>query len=331
MYSIRKTGKEMKDILSINNLRVNFRIGQRDVSVLRGVDLSLGKGDVLGIVGESGSGKSLTALSILKLLPRRAFFAGGTILLNNINIIQAPEKDMAGIRGSTAGMIFQEPASYLNPVYTAGNQVVEAVKRKMSKKEAEKSVFNLFREIGLEERNYFQYPHQLSGGMQQRVMIAMAIINNPVLLIADEPTTALDVTTAIQIIELLKALIEKHGLSVFFITHDISLAEFFCDRVAVMYAGQIVEIGDSRSVFNTPRHPYTQGLISCMPDKYTGKGKLRAIEGSVPDFRELPRGCAFHPRCPLKKPVCERYNPAKTKVDRSIVRCFLYGDAKEEN
>ena len=312
------------NILEIKNLKVSFEIMGERVDILRGVNLSIGKGEVVGLVGESGCGKTLTALSIMRLLPQNASIIDGDIYLEDTNLINLKKREIEGIRGRKISMIFQEPSSYLNPVYTAGNQVAEAIKENLTKAERKKKVLEIFEEVGLDRSDYFKYPHQLSGGMQQRVMISMALINRPVLLLADEPTTALDVTTELQITSLLKRLIEKYGLSVLFITHDISLAKNFTDKIAVMYAGQIIEIGESKKIYENPLHPYTQSLVMCLPERYKKGERIRTIGGNVPDFRKLPEGCPFHPRCSVKKEICEVENPEEKRVGDTVVRCHEY-------
>ncbi|RKY30144.1 MAG: ABC transporter ATP-binding protein [Candidatus Omnitrophota bacterium] len=311
-------------LLEIKNLRVCFDTIEGELEVLRGINLNIKKGEIVGLVGESGCGKTLTALSIIRLLPKTAFIKSGEIYLEGTELVKLSKREMENIRGKKIGMIFQEPSSYLNPLYTAGNQVEEAIKEDLPKIEKRKRVFEIFEEVGLNRSDYFKYPHQLSGGMQQRVMISMALINRPVLLLADEPTTALDVTTEAQIINLLRKLIEKYMLSVLFITHDISLAKSFVDRIAVMYAGQIVEIGDSKEIFEDPLHPYTKGLVMCLPERYKRGERIRTIGGNVADFKNLPNGCAFHPRCPLKRKICEIEDPEEKRIGNRIVRCHEY-------
>jgi len=316
--------KNMEKVLEIKNLEVSFNSASGKYKILSGVNLSIRKNETVALVGESGCGKTLTSLAVIKLLPRNAFFENGEIFLHNQDIVKCDEKTMEKIRGEKVGMIFQEPASYLNPVFTVGNQVEESIKGTAAKEEKREKVFRIFKEVGLKKNNYFQYPHQLSGGMQQRVMISMALINNPSLLIADEPTTALDVTTSMRIMELLKSLMQKFGISILFITHDISLAGSFSDKVAVMYAGRIIEFSEARKIFEEPLHPYTKSLIECLPEKYHRGGKIRTIKGNVPDFKNLPKGCLFHPRCREKMDICEEKVPGETVVNGRIVRCFKY-------
>ncbi len=336
----------MDKALEIKRLEVSFiPAGKKRVKILRGVNLAIGKQESLALVGESGSGKTITARSVMRILPRSMYLESGEVLIDGTDVRKLTENDLMDMRGRLAGMIFQEPSSYLNPVFTAGSQIEEAikdsefnlgssplrgedmvgVKARISRTERKKLVLKMLSEVGLKENVYYQYPHQLSGGMQQRVMIAMALINSPELLIADEPTTALDVTTAYGIIELLKKMMTRYGLSILFITHDISLAANFAQKIAVMYAGKIVETGPARDVFSNPLHPYTERLISCLPERYKTGERIKVIEGHVPDFNALPKGCAFHPRCPYKKEICLYKEPGEITKGTTTVMCFKYG------
>ncbi len=325
----------MEKTLEIKNLVVRFRKAR----ILRGVNLSIGKNESLALVGESGSGKTITARSIMRLLPRNMHFEKGEVLIHGTDMIRLQEKELTEIRGQRVSMIFQEPSSYLNPVFTAGSQIEEAIKNSENpplkkggkgRVKRKERVLKMLNDVGLKENVYYQYPHQLSGGMQQRVMIAISLINSPDLLIADEPTTALDVTTAYGIIELLKEMMERYGLSLLFITHDISLAVNFAQKIAVMYAGKIVEVSTAKEIFSNPLHPYTEKLISCLPERYRAGDRIKTIEGQVPDFGALPEGCAFHPRCPYRKEICLRKEPGEITKGVSTVRCFRYGDIVED-
>lgn len=318
-------------ILEVKGLVVKVKTLYKEIEILRNISFSIGKNEVISFVGESGSGKTFTALSILRLLPKNARIEKGEILLEGENIIEKKPDEMTEIRGGKISMIFQEPSSYLNPVFTIGNQMIECLKTDAPKEEKKKRVFEILKEVELPERTFYQYPHQLSGGMQQRVMIGMAIINNPSLLIADEPTTALDITTAFRIINLLKKLISIHKLSILFITHDISLAIKFSDKINVMYAGKIVEKAPAKKIISSPLHPYTEKLLLCLPERYKKGEKIQTIEGNVPDFSSLPSGCAFHPRCPYRKEICEKQKPGEIKIKESYVRCFRYGETVEDN
>ncbi|MCM8771869.1 MAG: ABC transporter ATP-binding protein [Candidatus Omnitrophica bacterium] len=313
----------MKKILELKNIYV----GNEEIKILKNINFEVKKGEVLSIVGESGCGKSMTLRTIIKLLPKNIKILKGKILFNELDITEI--QDMERIRGKEIGIIFQEPSSYLNPLFTIGNQIEEAIKNEKSKKLCKEKVFKILQEVGLPENVYYLYPHQLSGGMQQRAMIAMAIVNNPFLLLADEPTTALDVTTALGIINLLKNLVATHNLSVIFVTHDISLARFISDTIIVMYAGFIIEKGTSEEIYNQPLHPYTKKLINCLPEKYRKRERILTIEGEVPSLKNLPSGCPFSNRCDFKIDICEKYLPGEIKFENRIVRCFKYGNIVE--
>jgi len=313
----------MDNTLEMKNVEVFFKTPERNVRILRGINLAVGKNESVALAGESGSGKSMTALSAIRLLPKNLYVSGGEITLRGQNVLALPERELRRMRGTAAGMIFQEPSSYLNPLFTVGSQVAEAIKdRGADKKER---VLEMLAEVELKSSVYYLYPHQLSGGMQQRVMIAMALINSPAILIADEPTTALDATTAYGIIEILKRMMSRYGLSVLFITHDISLAASFAGRIGVMYAGRIVEMSAAGNIEKNPLHPYTEKLMACLPERYQQGEKIKTIEGAVPDFKDLPSGCPFHPRCPYRQDICMEKEPGETVKGESIVRCYRYG------
>ncbi|MCX7917983.1 MAG: ABC transporter ATP-binding protein [bacterium] len=315
----------MGKILEIKNVVV----GNEEIKILRDISFEVEEREIISIVGESGCGKSITLRTIIKLLPQNLNILSGKIFFEGLEITKLKEKEMQNIRGKKIGMIFQEPSSFLNPLFTIGNQIEEGINEKVEKDKKKERVIKILEEMGLSYNVYYQYPHQLSGGMQQRAMIAMALINNPVLLLADEPTTALDVTTAFGIISLLKNLILIHNLSIIFVTHDISLAKYLSDRIFVMYAGIIVEKGPSIEVYNSPLHPYTQKLINCLPEKYNKGEKIKTIEGEVPSFKNLPLGCPFSPRCEIKNKICEKRIPPEIKIGNRIVRCFKYGNFME--
>ncbi len=318
----------MEKTLEISNLEVSARDGKKSFAILRGINLCAEPNQAVALVGESGSGKTMTAMSVMRLLPRNLAVDRGRILLRGEDILAMSESQMRHIRGKVASMIFQEPSSYLNPLFTVGSQVMEAVK---NGEERFEKTMKMFEDVELERNVYFQYPHQLSGGMQQRVMIAMAMINNPALLIADEPTTALDVTTANGIVLLLRKMMDKYGLSVLFITHDMSLAASFAEKIGVMYAGRLVEFSDAAGIFKSPLHPYTEKLIDCLPERYAPGSRIRTVEGSVPDFRQLPGGCPFHLRCPYKITLCTQRKPGPTLIGTTTVRCFKYGDDGQDS
>jgi oligopeptide/dipeptide ABC transporter ATP-binding protein len=291
-------------LLSVNGLSVSFFTEEGVAHAVQDVSFSLGGGETFALVGESGCGKSVTALSIMRLVPQPpGKIVAGRILFRNANLLEMSEKRMRAIRGNKIAMIFQEPMTSLNPVYTVGDQIVEAVRLHQKKTEAEAWDYavEMLRLVGIPDpqQRVAEYPHQMSGGMRQRVMIAMAVSCEPTLLIADEPTTALDVTIQAQILDLLDRLQEQNQMSILLITHDLGIVAERADNVAVMYASRIVEVAESRSLFSQPLHPYTQGLLKSRPRLgYTGK-RLHTIPGTVPDPLHFPAGCKFHPRCPV--------------------------------
>src|SRR5438445_10104600 len=289
---------------------------------VRDLSFSLAPGEVLGLVGESGSGKSVTSLAIMRLLPPQAQVSGEILLSDggiSRDLLKLPDEEMRGLRGSHMAMIFQEPMTALNPVMRVGDQIAEAVlvHQKPSKQEVWNLSVNALSEVGIEdaERRARDYPHQLSGGMRQRVMIAMAIVNRPQLLIADEPTTALDVTIQAQILELLAELRKKFGLAMLFISHDLAVVSQVADRVAVMYAGSLVELAAKEDIFHSPAHPYTRGLLHAVPTLQTDRQQpLQTIEGTVPALHAVPPGCPFEPRCDSRVDQCARALPPLVEV-----------------
>jgi oligopeptide/dipeptide ABC transporter ATP-binding protein len=311
-------------LLSIRGLKTYFFTRWGVVKAVDDIDVGLKGGETLGLVGESGCGKSVTALSVLRLVPRpRGRIVGGDILFRGESLLSLNEEQMRTIRGGEIGMIFQEPMTSLNPVFSVGSQVIEAlcVHNKITKKEARQRAAELLSSVGLSDaaNRMRDYPHQLSGGMRQRVMIAMALAGDPALLIADEPTTALDVTIQAQILELIQGLREQRGLAMILITHDLGIIAQTADNVAVMYAGKVVEYTDVKTLFADPKHPYTQGLLSSVHD-------LRPIPGNVPNPLEEISGCSFHPRCPSVKKICRRkIPPLLTLQSGHLARCWLYG------
>jgi len=315
-------------LLELRDLSIGFSTpGRGGISAavlpaVRDLSFSIAPGEVLGLVGESGSGKSITSLAIMRLLPPQARTSGEIILVENgasRNLFALPDNAMRQLRGSRIAMIFQEPMTALNPVMRVGDQVAEAVlaHHRMTKKEAWTLAVEAMQNVAIPEagRRAHDYPHQLSGGMRQRVMIAMAIVNRPQLLIADEPTTALDVTIQAQILELLASLRIKFGLAMLFISHDLAVVSQVADRVAVMYAGTLVEIGSKQDIFQTPAHPYTRGLLHAVPDLRTDRTRpLQTIEGTVPPLHAMPPGCAFEPRCGFRIPECALAMPPLVEV-----------------
>jgi oligopeptide/dipeptide ABC transporter ATP-binding protein len=316
-------------LLKVEALTTVFDVDGRSLPAVDHVTFEVREGETLGLVGESGCGKSVTALSILRLVQPPGRIAGGAIHFRGRDLLRLAERDMRRVRGAEISLIFQEPMTALNPVFTIGDQVAEAliVHDKASRKDAMRRAVELLDavKIGEPERRVHDYPHQLSGGMRQRVLIAMALACNPSLVIADEPTTALDVTIQAQILDLLREMKARFNLSLLLITHDLGVIAETADRVMVMYAGRIVEEGPVRAIFRDAKHPYTRGLLASIPGGTPG-ARLRAIQGSVPDISALPRGCAFAPRCPDRFDRCDTTPPGRTDLgdDRSV-RCYLYG------
>ena len=306
-------------LLRIEDLRISFRTRTNDVRAVDGVDLEIRPGEVLGLVGESGSGKSVTARSIMRLVPMPpGRLVSGRILFHGQDLGLLAEREMEDLRGSRISMIFQDPMTFLNPLLSVGEQVSEAIRRHqgLDRSAARDEVIRLFREVGIPspEMRYGAYPHQLSGGLRQRVMIAMALSSRPELLIADEPTTALDVTIQAQILALLRDLQTEYGMSILLITHDLGVVAEMCDHVAVMYAGTIVEQAPIHMLFDDPEHPYSLGLMNAIPRADLPDVAPRPIEGAPPDMAHPPPGCPFHPRCPYREAICDHDVPAMRDV-----------------
>ena len=301
-------------LLKVDNLQTHFFTPEGVIRAADGISFELSAGETLGLVGESGSGKTVTALSILRLVPPPGRIVGGRIEFAGRDILQLTPSELRKIRGDRIAMVFQEPMSALNPVLTVGDQVLESVRlhQKVSRREGRDKTVELFKLVGIPspEMRVAAYPHQLSGGMRQRVMLAMALAGKPDLLLADEPTTALDVTIQAQVLNLLDELKINLGMSVLFITHDLGIIAEHADRVAICYAGKIVETAPVRELFSRPAHPYTQGLLNSIPKFSSGEKdlKLTALPGTVPDLKHLPPGCRFEPRCPRSRPECRQYN-----------------------
>ncbi|WP_404454779.1 ABC transporter ATP-binding protein [Virgibacillus necropolis] len=322
-------------VLEIDQLKTYFQTKKGVGKVVDGIDLVLHKGETLGIVGESGCGKSMTSLSILQLIPDPGKIVDGSIRLNNEELIGKSEKQMRTIRGNQISMIFQEPMTSLNPVISVGEQIAETIREHqgLSRKQAFKKSIEMLELVGIPspEQRAKQEPFQLSGGMRQRVMIAMALACNPEVLIADEPTTALDVTIQSQIIKLMKDLQKKLNMGVVFITHDLGVVAETCDKVAVMYAGEIVEYSTTEELFRHPKHPYTKGLLRSLPKLYEDQEELLAMEGNIPSPFKEHQGCKFADRCPIVEESCHQTHPnLKVSTDESYqVRCLLHQDEKE--
>ncbi len=328
-------------LLEVNGLRSYFFSEPGVVKAVDDVSFKMAQGEVLGLVGESGCGKTVTSLSLMRLLSPPGRIVGGEVRFKGRDLLSLPEREMRKLRGSEIAMIFQEPMAALNPVFTIGYQVAEAVMihRGLGRKEALREAVRMLEEVAMPdpERRAGEYAHQLSGGMRQRALIAMALICGPSLLIADEPTTALDVTIQSQILDLLMRLRDKYRLTILLITHDLGVVAETADRVAVMYAGKIVEEAKVGDLFRDPRHPYTAGLLRSIPGKPGAEpGRLRAIEGTVPDLLRLPPGCSFNPRCPDVMAECRERPPALLPIAGDAratgirrVACFLHEPAPE--
>ena len=322
-------------LLSVKNLSTEFPVKKGIVRAVEDVSFDVDQGEILTIVGESGSGKSVTSLSIMGLLAEPGHVAGGSLEFEGKDLATLSEKQYRELRGNDMAMIFQEPMTSLNPVYRVGNQIVEAIRthEKVSKAEAKDRAVDLLRKVGIPspEARINDYPHQMSGGMRQRVMIAMALACNPKLLIADEPTTALDVTIQAQILDLLRRLRDDTGMAVLLITHDLGVVSETADRVVVMYCGQVVEEAEVRTLFDHPMHPYTLGLLKSIPRLEDDDSKrLYMIKGMVPNPLEMPPGCHFSDRCDSCMDICRTKVPELVDVDGHKVRCFLYESADGE-
>lgn len=321
----------MKDaaqaLLHIENLKTVISSKDGKLVPVDGVDITIPKGKTVGIVGESGCGKSMTAMSIMGLLPNTTHIEEGKILFQDMDLTKLNPKELRKITGDKISIIFQEPMTSLNPVIQVGKQVREAIllHEKVSKEEAKQRVIEIFRQVGIPEpeRRYNTYPHQLSGGLRQRIMIGMAMVCNPDLLIADEPTTALDVTIEAQILHLMRQLQKDKGTSIMMITHNLGVVAEICDQVYVMYAGKVVESAEVHELFQNPKHPYTQGLLGALP-KMDSRQRLNSIDGMVPTLKDMPIGCRFAPRCPMATQKCREEQPALVDVTAGHqVRCFM--------
>ena len=320
----------MKNILEVKNLAVSFQTFFGEVEAVRNISFNVGRKETVAIVGESGCGKSVTANSIMRLLPMPpAFFKGGEILFNGEDIIKKSEKQVQGIRGNQIAMVFQDPMTSLNPTMKIGKQIVEGLIRhqNLSKSHAKEKAIEMLKLVAVPqpEKRINQYPHEFSGGMRQRVMIALAMVSNPQLLIADEPTTALDVTVQAQILELMKDIQDKMDMSIILITHDLGIVADMSDKVIVMYAGQIVEQGLTDDIYKNPMHPYTRKLLASIPRLDMDRTeRLHSIEGSPPDLYIPPKGCSFYDRCDYAMKICKNNFPdIESHSENHISRCWL--------
>jgi oligopeptide/dipeptide ABC transporter ATP-binding protein len=322
----------MEPLLSVRGLKTYFFTDDGVVRSVDGVDITVNQGETLGIVGESGCGKSVTSLSIMRLVPApHGKVVEGEIVFDGKNLLELKEKEMRSIRGNEITMIFQEPMTSLNPVFRIGDQLGEALRLHMglNRRQALTRAVELLEQVGIPRPDevVHDYPHQLSGGMRQRVMIAMAMACQPKLLIADEPTTALDVTIQAQILDLMRKIKKESGTAIMLITHDLGVVAEMCDRVVVMYAGKVVEESDVLTIFEHPKHPYTQGLLESMPKLNVQQDRLKSISGNVPTPFEMPQGCKFAPRCPHAMELCHTAEPTLQTVEDDVahqVRCWLY-------
>lgn len=324
----------MENILSIKNLCTEYKSDNKNFKILDDINIAVGRGEIVGIVGESGCGKSMTAMSIMGLLSEKISISSGSIKLEGRELLGLDKKSLASIRGLELSMIFQEPMTCLNPLLTIGKQVSEVLlkHKQISRKEAKEKAISMLKKVGIPdvEKRYKAYPHELSGGLRQRVMIAMALICSPKVLIADEPTTALDVTISAQILVLMKRLCKEMGTSIIFISHNMGIIANLCDYVYVMYAGKIIEEADVKELFQNNKHPYTRGLLACIPSLDKKEDRLQAILGNVPKLEELGDFCSFYNRCKFANEYCKNNKPNLYELEgkRHKVSCFLYKLAK---
>jgi oligopeptide transport system ATP-binding protein len=324
---VTATARHVGPLLEIKGLKTHFFTQDGVVKAVDDVTFEIGHGQTLGVVGESGCGKSITSLSVMRLIERPGRIVAGEITLNGENLLDKRDADMRDVRGDQVSMIFQEPMTSLNPVFTCGDQIAEAVQQHtaVSRREAWDRAVEMLRIVGIPDakRRAGEHPHQLSGGMRQRVMIAMALSTDPDLLIADEPTTALDVTIQAQILELMRGLREKNRMAIMLITHDLGVVAEMADEVVVMYAGKVVERADVRTVFGSPHHPYTRGLLQSIPRLDERVDRLEVIKGTVPSPLNLPTGCLFKRRCPYRMRVCDTAPPYQEVGAGHFSRCWL--------
>ncbi|MGL5055585.1 MAG: ABC transporter ATP-binding protein [Fusobacteriaceae bacterium] len=319
-------------ILEIRNLNIKYITEDETVDAVNGIDITINEGETLGLVGETGAGKTTTALGIMRLIPEPpGKILGGEIIFQGEDILKIPEDQMRKLRGSQMSMIFQDPMTSLNPVMTVGEQIAEVIEihEMLSTPDAMKKAEEMLELVGIPKFRINDYPHQFSGGMKQRVVIAIALACNPKFLIADEPTTALDVTIQAQVLELMNDLKKRLKTAMLLITHDLGVVAQVCDKVAIMYAGEIIEIGTLEDIFNSPKHPYTHGLFGSIPSLDEEVGRLKPIMGLMPDPTNLPTGCKFHPRCPNAVEMCARDIPGAHSISETHkVRCLAYIEAE---
>ncbi len=320
-------------LLNIKDLTIHFQTEEGDVRAVNGISLSVEPGKTLGLVGETGAGKTTTALGILRLVPEPGKILGGSIEYKGKDILRMSEKEVQDLRGNEISMIFQDPMTALNPVMTVGDQIAEVILRHQdcTKVEAERRMMDMLDRVGISADRAGDYPHQFSGGMKQRIIIAIALACNPKLLLADEPTTALDVTIQAQVMRMINDLKRQFGTSMLLITHDLGIVAESCDEVAIMYAGQIVEYGSLEDIFDRTAHPYTKGLFGSIPRLDQETERLQPIQGLMPDPISLPEGCPFHPRCPYATELCAEADPAAVEVNPGhLVRCLYCVPGRKE-
>lgn len=324
---------ERTPLLEIKNLNVHYITSDGTVKAVNDLNLTLYPGETLGLVGETGAGKTTTALSMMRLIPDPpGKIISGEIFLKEEDLVKMRESSLRKIRGNRISMIFQDPMTSLNPIMTVGEQIKEGIllHQKVTGAEAKKRAGDMLEVVGIPAERYDDYPHQFSGGMKQRVVIAIALSCNPEVLIADEPTTALDVTIQAQVLQLMENLKEEFDTSMLMITHDLGVVAKVCDHVAIMYAGTVIEQAEKKSLYRTPKHPYTQGLFDSIPIVTENVDRLKPIKGLMPDPTDLPTGCVFHPRCPKRMEICDKVFPDITHIHEDHwVRCHLYTEEKE--
>lgn len=317
-----------KELLNIEDLAIHYITEDGTVKAVNGIDIKLNKGETLGLVGETGAGKTTTALGIMRLIPDPpGKIMNGKIEFEGKDLLNIPEEEMRMIRGNKVSMIFQDPMTSLNPVMSVGDQISEVIEihQNLNKQEAMKKAEEMLELVGIPGARVNDYPHQFSGGMKQRVVIAIALACNPQLLIADEPTTALDVTIQAQVLDLMNNLKQEFNTAMILITHDLGVVSEVCDKVAIMYAGEIIETASLEQLFENPRHPYTLGLFGSIPNLEEETDRLQPIKGLMPDPTNLPTGCKFHPRCPYATDICSKQEPKGTAIeDGHKVKCLIY-------
>jgi peptide/nickel transport system ATP-binding protein len=326
--------KDNQNLLEIKNLTIHYKTDDGAVHAVENLNLEVAEGETLGFVGETGAGKTTTALGIMQLIPSPpGKILSGEIYFEGEDLLKKSNKQMTSIRGEKIAMIFQDPMTSLNPVVTVGEQIAEMIRlhKNVTKEQSLVKAGEMLETVGIRKERAKDYPHQFSGGMKQRVVIAIALACNPKLLIADEPTTALDVTIQAQVLELMKKLKEEYKTSMIMITHDLGIVAEICDKVAIMYAGNVVEYSDKRSIYLNPLHPYTVGLFNSIPDIYNEQEELQVIEGLTPDPTNPPSGCPFHPRCPKAMDKCSKSKPERIEAEKGhFISCFLYEENKNK-